>query len=82
MEDEGRQRTTKYISKHFVEESKLNLQFTKELQRSQDLRGTHLADPGSDPPAAASGGRKTQTTTRLKQSKLNFQKRDTPNKSE
>lgn len=83
MEDEGRQRTTKYISKHFVEESKLNLQFTKELQRSQDLRGAHLADLGSDPPAAAaSGGRKTQTTKRLKQSKLNFQKRDTPNKSE
>ncbi|XP_072514014.1 general transcription factor 3C polypeptide 1 isoform X2 [Salminus brasiliensis] len=38
MEDEGRQRTTKYISKLFVEESKLNLQFTKERERSQKLR--------------------------------------------
>lgn len=79
MEDVGRQRTTKYISKYFVEESKLNMQFTKELQRSQDLRGTHLARPGSDPPApGASGGHKTQ----LKQSKLSFQKRDAPIKSE
>ncbi|KAA0721645.1 General transcription factor 3C polypeptide 1 TF3C-alpha TFIIIC box B-binding subunit [Triplophysa tibetana] len=75
MEDVGRQRTTKYISKYFVEESKLNLQFTKELQRSQDLRGTHLAEPGSDPPApGASGGHKTP----LKQTKLSSQKRDTP----
>uniref|UniRef100_A0A8B9J4B0 General transcription factor IIIC subunit 1 n=1 Tax=Astyanax mexicanus TaxID=7994 RepID=A0A8B9J4B0_ASTMX len=38
MEDEGRQRTTKYISKLFVEKSKLNLQFNKERQRSQQLR--------------------------------------------
>ncbi|XP_056587821.1 general transcription factor 3C polypeptide 1 [Triplophysa dalaica] len=75
MEDVGRQRTTKYISKYFVEESKLNLQFTKELQRSQDLRGTHLARLGSDPPApGASGGH----ITHIKQSKLSFQKRDAP----
>lgn len=45
MEDEGRQRTTKYISKLFVEQSKLNQQFTKEWQRSQHLRTTHLTEP-------------------------------------
>lgn len=45
MEDEGRQRTTKYISKLFVEQSKLSLQFTKERQRSQHLRVTHLTEP-------------------------------------
>ncbi|MCJ8750473.1 hypothetical protein PDJAM_G00267440 [Pangasius djambal] len=38
MEDEGRQRTTKYISKLFVEKSKLNLDFTKEKERSEKLR--------------------------------------------
>ncbi|KAL0202236.1 hypothetical protein M9458_000254, partial [Cirrhinus mrigala] len=45
MEDEGRQRTTKYISKLFVEQSQLNQQFTKERQRSQHLRVTHLTEP-------------------------------------
>lgn len=45
MEDEGRQRTTKYISKLFVEQSKLSMQFTKERQRSQHLRVTHLTEP-------------------------------------
>ncbi|XP_066516426.1 general transcription factor 3C polypeptide 1-like [Hoplias malabaricus] len=38
VEDEGRQRTTKYVSKVFVEKSKLNLQFTKERERSEKLR--------------------------------------------
>ncbi|TRY86133.1 hypothetical protein DNTS_030204, partial [Danionella cerebrum] len=45
MEDEGRQRTTKYISKLFVQQSELSLQFTKERQRSQHLRHTHLTEP-------------------------------------
>ncbi|XP_036413097.1 general transcription factor 3C polypeptide 1-like [Colossoma macropomum] len=38
MEDEGRQRTTKYISKLFVEKSNLNLRFAKERERSEKLR--------------------------------------------
>ncbi|MBN3305138.1 TF3C1 factor, partial [Amia calva] len=37
MEDEGRQRTTKYISKIFVEQSNLNQQFEKEKARSEQL---------------------------------------------
>ncbi|RXN35951.1 general transcription factor 3C polypeptide [Labeo rohita] len=59
MEDEGRQRTTKYISKLFVEQSQLNQQFTKERQRSQHLRVTHLTEPEPqrrpepEPPARA-----------------------------
>ncbi|XP_073716207.1 general transcription factor 3C polypeptide 1 isoform X4 [Misgurnus anguillicaudatus] len=82
MEDEGRQRTTKYISKHFVEESKLNLQFTKEMQRSQDLREAHLNEPGAETPTAGvsqlQGRKKTQQKAKqLKQSKLHFGKSDT-----
>ncbi|KAI1896177.1 hypothetical protein AGOR_G00092120 [Albula goreensis] len=38
MEDEGRQRTTKYISKMYVEQSDLNRQFAKEKARSEQLR--------------------------------------------
>ncbi|XP_030636150.1 general transcription factor 3C polypeptide 1 [Chanos chanos] len=38
MEDVGRQRTTKYISKLFVEQSELNLQFEREQERSHKLR--------------------------------------------
>ncbi|KAK3530680.1 hypothetical protein QTP86_031897, partial [Hemibagrus guttatus] len=53
MEDEGRQRTTKYISKLFVEKSKLNLDFTKEKERSEKLRApqedTPTPDPGDTP---------------------------------
>ncbi|XP_051993132.1 general transcription factor 3C polypeptide 1 isoform X3 [Xyrauchen texanus] len=45
MVDEGRQRTTKYISKHFVEQSQLNVKFTKEQERSKHLRTTHLTQP-------------------------------------
>ncbi|KAB5523781.1 hypothetical protein PHYPO_G00156380 [Pangasianodon hypophthalmus] len=48
MEDEGRQRTTKYISKLFVEKSKLNLDFTKEKERSEKLRA-----PQEDTPTPA-----------------------------
>ncbi|XP_062866959.1 general transcription factor 3C polypeptide 1 isoform X2 [Trichomycterus rosablanca] len=49
MEDEGRQRTTKYISKLFVEQSKLNLDFTKERERSEKLRAPQGATPGPPP---------------------------------
>ncbi|KAJ8246125.1 hypothetical protein GJAV_G00263900 [Gymnothorax javanicus] len=38
VEDEGRQRTTKYISKKFVEQSDLNRQLAKEKARSEQLR--------------------------------------------
>ncbi|XP_036395311.1 general transcription factor 3C polypeptide 1-like isoform X1 [Megalops cyprinoides] len=38
MEDEGRQRTTKYISKVYVEQSDLNRQFVREQARSEKLR--------------------------------------------
>ncbi|XP_063055245.1 general transcription factor 3C polypeptide 1-like [Engraulis encrasicolus] len=41
MEDEGRQRTTKYVSKLFVEQSKLKQQFAKEHERSLLLYGAH-----------------------------------------
>ncbi|KAF4075560.1 hypothetical protein AMELA_G00235700 [Ameiurus melas] len=45
MEDEGRQRTTKYISKLFVEKSKLSLNFTKEKERSEKLRAPQEDTP-------------------------------------
>lgn len=45
MEDVGRQRTTKYISKLFVEKSKLNLEFTKEKERSEKLRAPQEDTP-------------------------------------
>ncbi|XP_053333038.1 general transcription factor 3C polypeptide 1-like isoform X1 [Clarias gariepinus] len=57
MEDEGRQRTTKYISKLFVEKSKLNLDFTKEKERSEKLRAPQKDTPThvpEDTPAPAS----------------------------
>ncbi|KAG5854560.1 hypothetical protein ANANG_G00039100 [Anguilla anguilla] len=44
MEDEGRQRTIKYISKTFVEQSDLNRQFVKEKARSEQLRTGKTAD--------------------------------------
>lgn len=37
MEDEGRQRTTKYVSYIFAEESDLNRQFEREKARSEQL---------------------------------------------
>ncbi|XP_067407291.1 general transcription factor 3C polypeptide 1 isoform X2 [Emydura macquarii macquarii] len=43
MEDEGRQRTTKYISHVFAEESDLNRQFEKEKARSEQLATVSLA---------------------------------------
>ncbi|KAF5888566.1 general transcription factor 3C polypeptide 1 isoform X1 [Clarias magur] len=49
MEDEGRQRTTKYISKLFVEKSKLNLDFTKEKERSEKLRAPQEDTPAHTP---------------------------------
>lgn len=45
MEDEGRQRTTKFISKLFVEKSKLSLNFTKEKERSEKLRAPQEDTP-------------------------------------
>uniref|UniRef100_A0A8C2F3I2 General transcription factor IIIC subunit 1 n=1 Tax=Cyprinus carpio TaxID=7962 RepID=A0A8C2F3I2_CYPCA len=70
MEDEGRQRTTKYISKLFVEQSQLNQQFTKERQRSQHLRVTHLTEPREQ--EVKDTPQKTHTPQQLKQSKLSF----------
>ncbi|KAL4624441.1 general transcription factor 3C polypeptide 1 [Arapaima gigas] len=46
MEDEGRQRTTKYISKIFVEQSELNQQFAKEKARSEQLMTGAAAELG------------------------------------
>uniref|UniRef100_A0A663F378 Ral transcription factor IIIC subunit 1 n=1 Tax=Aquila chrysaetos chrysaetos TaxID=223781 RepID=A0A663F378_AQUCH len=43
MEDEGRQRTTKYISYIFAEESDLNRQFEREKARSEQLATVTLA---------------------------------------
>ncbi|KFP80729.1 General transcription factor 3C polypeptide 1, partial [Acanthisitta chloris] len=43
MEDEGRQRTTKYISYIFAEESDLNRQFEREKARSKQLATVTLA---------------------------------------
>ncbi|NXT27371.1 TF3C1 factor, partial [Syrrhaptes paradoxus] len=53
MEDEGRQRTTKYISYIFAEESDLNRQFEREKARSEQLATVTLAlVPEDSPPAA------------------------------
>ncbi|KAG2455444.1 TF3C1 factor, partial [Polypterus senegalus] len=49
MEDEGRQRTTKYIAKCYVEHSKLNLQFAKEKARSEKLATTVSSLPTDIP---------------------------------
>ncbi|KAK2909570.1 hypothetical protein Q8A67_005407 [Cirrhinus molitorella] len=93
MEDEGRQRTTKYISKLFVEQSQLNQQFSKERQRSQHLRVAHLTEPETQsrpetPNRAPKQDRqeqevketpqKTHIPLQLKQSKLSFGKQATP----
>nr|XP_033818904.1 general transcription factor 3C polypeptide 1 isoform X2 [Geotrypetes seraphini] len=43
MEDEGRQRTTKYISHLFAEGSDLRLQFEREKARSEHLASINLA---------------------------------------
>ncbi|NXF91920.1 TF3C1 factor, partial [Eubucco bourcierii] len=43
MEDEGRQRTTKYISYIFAEQSDLNRQFEREKARSEQLATVTLA---------------------------------------
>ncbi|KFQ55558.1 General transcription factor 3C polypeptide 1, partial [Nestor notabilis] len=52
MEDEGRQRTTKYISYIFAEESDLNRQFEREKARSEQLATVTLAlGPEDSPPA-------------------------------
>ncbi|KAJ8391852.1 hypothetical protein AAFF_G00084680 [Aldrovandia affinis] len=48
MEDEGRQRTTKYISKIYVEKSDLNRKFVKENARSEQLRTGEAADLPED----------------------------------
>ncbi|XP_064009165.1 general transcription factor 3C polypeptide 1 isoform X2 [Pogoniulus pusillus] len=43
MEDEGRQRTTKYVAYTFAEESDLNRQFEREKARSEQLATVTLA---------------------------------------
>ncbi|NWV38569.1 TF3C1 factor, partial [Grantiella picta] len=50
MEDEGRQRTTKYISYIFAEESDLNRQFEREKARSEQLATVTLAQVAEDSP--------------------------------
>ncbi|NXI44516.1 TF3C1 factor, partial [Galbula dea] len=50
MEDEGRQRTTKYISYIFAEESDLNRQFEREKARSEQLATVSLALVPEDSP--------------------------------
>ncbi|KAM9372419.1 general transcription factor 3C polypeptide 1 [Phaethornis superciliosus] len=50
MEDEGRQRTTKYISYIFAEESDLNRQFEREKARSEQLATVTLAPVPEDSP--------------------------------
>lgn len=52
MEDEGRQRTTKYISYIFAEESDLNRQFEREKARSEQLATVTLAPVPEDSPPA------------------------------
>ncbi|XP_043567894.1 general transcription factor 3C polypeptide 1 isoform X2 [Chiloscyllium plagiosum] len=57
MEDEGRQRTTKYVAKTFVEQSELSKQFEKEKARSERLAITsflplHHAEPEPVPQQA------------------------------
>uniref|UniRef100_A0A8B9FN32 General transcription factor IIIC subunit 1 n=1 Tax=Amazona collaria TaxID=241587 RepID=A0A8B9FN32_9PSIT len=52
MEDEGRQRTTKYISYIFAEESDLNRQFEREKARSEHLATVTLAPVPEDSPPA------------------------------
>ncbi|XP_055507682.1 general transcription factor 3C polypeptide 1-like isoform X3 [Leucoraja erinacea] len=42
MEDEGRQRTTKYVAKTFVKQSELSKQFEKEKARNERLATTNL----------------------------------------
>ncbi|XP_010151813.1 PREDICTED: general transcription factor 3C polypeptide 1, partial [Eurypyga helias] len=54
MEDEGRQRTTKYISYIFAEESDLNRQFEREKARSEQLATVTLALVPEDSPPAES----------------------------
>lgn len=43
MEDEGRQRTTKYVSYSFADESDLNRQFEREKARSEQLATVTLS---------------------------------------
>ncbi|NWI95049.1 TF3C1 factor, partial [Pitta sordida] len=50
MEDEGRQRTTKYVSHIFAEESDLNRQFEREKARSEQLATVTLALVPEDSP--------------------------------
>ncbi|KFQ26439.1 General transcription factor 3C polypeptide 1, partial [Merops nubicus] len=51
MEDEGRQRTTKYVSYILAEESDLNRQFEREKARSEQLATVTLALVPEDTPA-------------------------------
>ncbi|KFP29783.1 General transcription factor 3C polypeptide 1, partial [Colius striatus] len=55
MEDEGRQRTTKYISYIFAEESDLNRQFEREKARSEQLATVTLALVPEDSPPVEDG---------------------------
>ncbi|NXY06078.1 TF3C1 factor, partial [Pteruthius melanotis] len=55
MEDEGRQRTTKYISYIFAEESDLKRQFEREKARSEQLATVTLALVPEDSPPVEDG---------------------------
>ncbi|KAM9179444.1 general transcription factor 3C polypeptide 1 [Mergus octosetaceus] len=50
MEDEGRQRTTKYVSYSFADESDLNRQFEREKARSEQLATVTLSLVPEDSP--------------------------------
>ncbi|XP_058013284.1 general transcription factor 3C polypeptide 1 isoform X3 [Ahaetulla prasina] len=49
MEDEGRQRTTKYIARMYAEQSNLSQQFEREKARSEKLAQANIAFAHDDP---------------------------------
>ncbi|XP_072568646.1 general transcription factor 3C polypeptide 1 [Paramormyrops kingsleyae] len=81
MEDEGRQRITKYISKIYVEQSDLNQQFAKEKARSEQLRtgtgetvcqqseASPATCPDAQPQPAGGDGWRTPDSTKHRASK-------------
>ncbi|NXA41538.1 TF3C1 factor, partial [Eudromia elegans] len=68
MEDEGRQRTTKYISYIFAEESDLNRQFEREKARSEQLATVTLGLVPEDSPPVEDVSLGEEDTTFLSES--------------
>uniref|UniRef100_A0A8C9V0C8 Ral transcription factor IIIC subunit 1 n=1 Tax=Scleropages formosus TaxID=113540 RepID=A0A8C9V0C8_SCLFO len=84
MEDEGRQRTTKYISKIFVEQSELNQQFAKEKARSEQLMTGATAELGQtdvDSPLHAAGKSQLHSGLHFQEPVKGMQKEDLSKKS-